>query len=307
MSWVKLDDQFPNHPKVLKAGGAAAWLYVAGLCYSQAHLTDGIIPAVAVPRLIDYDSLASLNPLSRQYVATLRRVVQELCTSLVDHGLWELVPGGYRIHDYHDYNSTAESVRTRREATREKIAKWRDSKRETPPSNPVTPTVTDKPCNPVTPPVTQARPEGPVTGLQIDPLTANRLPLTANLLEEPSASPPASGQITWLSPYCDIWSETYATLPNHGRLAKVIRPAHEQAEAAGEVEKVAVAFRNFLAEYRGADSRYLKLDNFTTLWTQWVQPGDRPKNNNGVKRIGPRGVGEANMETVHRLAKEFIR
>ena len=53
MTWAKIDDQFPDHPKVVAAGGDAAWLYVAALCYCQAKLTDGHIPAGIVPRLTD--------------------------------------------------------------------------------------------------------------------------------------------------------------------------------------------------------------------------------------------------------------
>ena len=51
MSWFKMDDQFPTHPKVMRAGPAAAWLYIAGGCYCTRHLTDGLIPRVVVPTL----------------------------------------------------------------------------------------------------------------------------------------------------------------------------------------------------------------------------------------------------------------
>ena len=53
MTWVKLDDGFPEHPKLIQAGAAAGWLYVAALCYSARNLTDGHIPAAVLPRLAD--------------------------------------------------------------------------------------------------------------------------------------------------------------------------------------------------------------------------------------------------------------
>ena len=45
MSWIKIDDQFADHPKVLQAGPLASWLYVCGLTYSGRYLTDGWVPS----------------------------------------------------------------------------------------------------------------------------------------------------------------------------------------------------------------------------------------------------------------------
>mgnify|MGYP001005845871 CR=1 FL=1 len=110
MPWVKLDDQFPNHPKVLAAGGDAAWLYVAGLCYCQSLLTDGYIPAGMVPRLTD------------------RKVPMVLAEKLVTVRLWEKAEGGYRIHDYHDLNDTSDKVKAKRKATKERVERWREKR-----------------------------------------------------------------------------------------------------------------------------------------------------------------------------------
>ena len=43
MSWVKLGDEFPMHPKVLRVGPTGLALFVSGLCYSSRYLTDGVI------------------------------------------------------------------------------------------------------------------------------------------------------------------------------------------------------------------------------------------------------------------------
>lgn len=43
MSWVKLDDQFHSHPKVVEAGNEAAGVYVRSLAYCGAHNTDGFL------------------------------------------------------------------------------------------------------------------------------------------------------------------------------------------------------------------------------------------------------------------------
>jgi len=139
MSWVKLDDQFPDHPKVIAAGGDAAWLYVAGLCYCQAKLTDGVIPAGIVPRLTDRK-----NPL-------------RLAERLVEVRLWEPLGSDYRIHDYHDLNTAAEKVKAKREATRKRVTEWREKRA----------------CNAVTNAIGNAGGNAAPLTANRDPLTAN--------------------------------------------------------------------------------------------------------------------------------------
>jgi hypothetical protein len=50
MPWVRLDEHFGEHPKVLAAGPLAGWLYVMGLGYCNRNLTDGLIPRAMVRR-----------------------------------------------------------------------------------------------------------------------------------------------------------------------------------------------------------------------------------------------------------------
>lgn len=79
MTWFKLDDGFADHPKVAEAGSAAAWLYIAGLCYCSRNLTDGVIPAAMVRRLTDLPKPG------------------RLAATLVAVGLWEECAAGYNI------------------------------------------------------------------------------------------------------------------------------------------------------------------------------------------------------------------
>jgi hypothetical protein len=97
--WVKIDDHFPNHPKVVRAGGDAAWLYLCGLCYCAEHLTDGKIPAAMVPRLSD------------------RKAPMKLARKLVDVGLWDgSETTGFVVHDWCDWNPSADEARKKRSA-----------------------------------------------------------------------------------------------------------------------------------------------------------------------------------------------
>lgn len=119
--WSKLDDGFPDHPKVVEAGPLASWLYVCGLCYCNRYLTDGFIPVGQVRRLADVaDALM-------------------LADRLVEVGLWEEVEGGFAIHDFHDLNMTAEEAKERREeisrlrseaGRRGANARWQNGKRD---------------------------------------------------------------------------------------------------------------------------------------------------------------------------------
>jgi hypothetical protein len=92
MPWVKLDDGFGEHPKVLAAGPLAGWLYVCGLCYANRQRTDGFLTEAVIYRLADVD-----RP-------------QDLAEELVSAGLWHRVSGGYRIHDYLDYQPSREQA-----------------------------------------------------------------------------------------------------------------------------------------------------------------------------------------------------
>jgi hypothetical protein len=97
MPWVRIDDQFADHPKIVAAGPLASWLYICGLTYASRLLTDGFIPAGQVRKLADVSN------------------AQKLADSLVRVGLWDVAEGGYAIHDYLEYNPS----RTKTLATRE--------------------------------------------------------------------------------------------------------------------------------------------------------------------------------------------
>lgn len=101
MAWVKLDDQFADHPKIIKAGPLAGWLYICGLTYCGRYLTDGYIPRGQVRKLADVDDATAL------------------ADRLVAVGLWEEIEDGYVVHDYLEYNPTAEEVLATREARAE--------------------------------------------------------------------------------------------------------------------------------------------------------------------------------------------
>jgi len=82
MSWVKVDDQFFRHPKVLAAGRDARDLYLVGLTYCAQSLTDGFIPGAAM-RVLAAEAEIETGPAS--------------AARLIAVGLWEVVEGGYVV------------------------------------------------------------------------------------------------------------------------------------------------------------------------------------------------------------------
>lgn len=110
MPWAYLDDGFPEHPKVIAAGGDAAWMFVAALCWSRRHMTGGDIPKAILGRLTDRKKPASL------------------AGRLVDVGLWNDKGDHYAIHDYDVWNHSEEAAKERRRERALKGAKARWSK-----------------------------------------------------------------------------------------------------------------------------------------------------------------------------------
>lgn len=101
MPWVRMDDQFPEHPKTLNAGPLAAWLDVAAWGYSSRYLTDGIVPREVIDRLAHFDGIKKNGKPIRNH---------DLAERLVASGLWKPHPDGYEIHDYLDYNPSRADV-----------------------------------------------------------------------------------------------------------------------------------------------------------------------------------------------------
>jgi hypothetical protein len=124
MGWARIDDDFPNHPKVWRVGPDGVALFLEGLCHAAKFLTDGALPKADVERM------------------RLVRKPMVTAAKLVEVGLWEVDGDGYRIHDYHDYNPTSREVRDRRASTRTRVEQHR--KRA---SNAVTEAVTERVTN----------------------------------------------------------------------------------------------------------------------------------------------------------------
>jgi hypothetical protein len=134
--WVKIDDQFPTHPKVMKAGLEARALFITSLCYSANHLTDGFITPEVTPLL------TAMSQITNGAAAVKK---------LIDVGLWEVCEDGYLIHDFLVYNPPSTKILDERRANAERQARFRDHRNVK--SNAVSNTVSNTPPVPVPVPV----------------------------------------------------------------------------------------------------------------------------------------------------------
>jgi len=105
VTWVKLDDRFDEHPKVVGLSEPAFRAFVSGLCYCARNLTDGHITDAALRRI------------------TRRPVVNEL----LEVGLWEQNGNGVHIHDYLDFQPSSERILSRRRADSERKRSGKDT------------------------------------------------------------------------------------------------------------------------------------------------------------------------------------
>lgn len=105
--WAKVCDTLAFHPKVLAAGNQAVGAWVRLLAWSCGQGTDGVIPI----------SLCGVIAGEADF------------TRLVDVGLLERDPAGFRIHDFADYQVSADRARAETERKRRNLQAFRDRQR----------------------------------------------------------------------------------------------------------------------------------------------------------------------------------
>lgn len=100
MTWGKTDDKLHSHPKVAALDVQilpAMGLWVLAQSWCNDALTDGFIPSGQPARLAG-------------------KRVGPVIKALVVVGLWEVVEGGYQMHDFHDCNPQRVDVLRKRTA-----------------------------------------------------------------------------------------------------------------------------------------------------------------------------------------------
>jgi hypothetical protein len=103
MVWFRIDDVFPFHERIIRAGNAAVGVWSRAGAWSAAQLTDGFVPT-EIARTI-----GSAKEIRR----------------LVDVGLWIEEDGGYRFHAWAE-----DGTGTKRQPTRAEVEAKRRAEAE---------------------------------------------------------------------------------------------------------------------------------------------------------------------------------
>lgn len=127
MGWVRVSDDFYDHPKFADVTALSLAVWITGLAYANRNLTDGYIPESVAHRLVDFDGLSY----TVATVGDLAAVEETDCSPLAVYdllrvGLWHEdghdcpdcpQPGRRRlyIHDYLRYQPSADAIKERTE------------------------------------------------------------------------------------------------------------------------------------------------------------------------------------------------
>ncbi len=270
MVWFKVDDSFPSHRKVLaiprgprRLAAIGAWT-LAG-AWSSANKTEGKLP----------DSIL-------EELAVPLKVVADLVAS----GLWRSVENGYVMHDFLDYNPSAEQVDASRAAAAERQRKARErarAAREEAVRHTVSHVVTDaqRSCD-----VTQASRSPRPDPTRPDPVLPTEVPTESATRSLPR--PAGGGDF-------DAW---YAAYPLHkGRGAA--EKAYARAVRKTDPHVLLDAACRFAADPT-------RDPGFTPHPATWLNQGRW--DDEGPARVQPVAVNrsqqrhDANLATIHRIA-----
>ena len=133
MPWVRIDDHFDEHPKHALAGPLCWALWLAGLAYCNRNLTDGFIPWAVARTLVSWNYLDPPDEdgpnKGRNRLVTVsvtcgmsgNDVTSEMVINrLIYAGLWQECDGGYKIHDYPDYQPSRKEIISQRKHNAER-------------------------------------------------------------------------------------------------------------------------------------------------------------------------------------------
>jgi len=117
MSWLRLDDGFGDHPKILLLTRSERWTFVELLTYCAKHRTDGYFPTTIAD--------------------SRRHVTPSFLEKCVDAGLVDQAENGeLRVHDWADFNPGKDPTGAVRQS------RWRNAKRNAPRNGSITENVT---------------------------------------------------------------------------------------------------------------------------------------------------------------------
>lgn len=112
MPWVRIDDRYSEHPKIIAGGPLAVALQIRALCYCARNLTDG--------------------KLSRGIVAMMTHDLGDFGAADMERvGLWDRTSDGWVVHDYLEYNPSRKRIESERASISRRVRRFRDNLKQT--------------------------------------------------------------------------------------------------------------------------------------------------------------------------------
>lgn len=224
MSWLRIEGRMPQHRKIAPLSDRAFRLHITAQAWCVEEESDGLVPS-GIPQTL------TASPRGK--------ALKDTIAELVAAQLWDVVDGGYRIHDFLEYNPSHAQQEALRAATKRRVQQHRERS-----SNAV--------GNAVTPPLVTPTPNPipiPIPDPDLKPTNTNQRPVSP----EPK---PARGQVVVL----DLTdSEQFSPCPPD---------LHERAEKLGIIGELADKLRVSPESLRSEAKAYVE------HWTI-TAPGER--------------------------------
>ncbi len=118
MAWIRLSDDYNDHPKFDHLTDGAFRLWHQGMGFCRKYQTDGLIPTASL----------------RQFKAYSTKRARILMTAWTDgeNPLWHAIDGfGVRVHDYLEWNPSKEAENERRQDSKDRMRALRGAKPST--------------------------------------------------------------------------------------------------------------------------------------------------------------------------------
>ncbi len=114
MSWVRFDDNYRDHEKVVYAGKSGRELHMAMIFYCARNLTDGFIHEGMVAKLAVSEEIENWPDALQRLMTILPRYKNPL--------VYRRENGFYELHDYHKYQPSKAQIEAQRSELSEKRA-----------------------------------------------------------------------------------------------------------------------------------------------------------------------------------------
>ena len=123
MAYLNLDDNYADHPKIIDLSDGAYRLHGSVMFYSAKNLLDGFLSERQMAGRVGFKAAALRELMDAE-------LIHPKGTGCGTKTCPEGRRGRYLLHDYLQWNKSREWWEAKRKKDAERIAEWRESRRE---------------------------------------------------------------------------------------------------------------------------------------------------------------------------------